>query len=162
MKKKLLIICAMLVLTVSLVSCVSFSDIKEFSKEIWGDKSSGAETQAVGDNSGVQTPSNNADNECEHDWQRATCTEPKICSKCEEQRGNPLGHDWIDATCEAPKTCSVCDETEGELGEHDYLEEEIKATTCVDGGSKRFTWSRGCCRCRPERRRPARGWRCRT
>ena len=126
MKKKLLIICAILVLTVSLASCVSFSDIKDFSKEILGDKSSGGEN------------SSNQNGECEHDWQKATCTEPKTCSKCEEQRGNALGHDWMDATCEAPKTCSVCGETEGEVGEHDYIEEVIKATTCVGVGSKRF------------------------
>ena len=138
MKKKLLIIGVILALTLSLVSCVSFSDIKDLSKEIWGDKPSGAETQS--NNSEEQTQSHKeSGEECEHDWQKATCTDPKICSKCEEQRGSALGHDWMDATCEAPKTCSICGETEGGKGEHDYLEEVIKEATCVDVGSKRFT-----------------------
>ena len=48
-----------------------------------------------------------------HDWQEATCAEPKTCSKCGKTEGEPLGHVWIDATCTEPKICSVCGETDG-------------------------------------------------
>lgn len=78
--------------------------------------------------------------ECEHDWEKATCEEPKTCSVCGETEGEPaehvwteatcedasyctncghpntdaLGHDWVDATYDAPKTCDRCGLTEGE------------------------------------------------
>lgn len=82
----------------------------------------------------------------EHDWQPATCTQPKTCSKCGETLGEPLGHfwqeaecgepmvcatcgavsdvinehEWMDATCEQPKTCSKCGATEGKALGHDF------------------------------------------
>lgn len=34
-----------------------------------------------------------------HTWVEATCIEPKICNKCEETEGEPLGHDLQDGTC---------------------------------------------------------------
>ena len=49
-----------------------------------------------------------------HDWAEATCTEPQTCSRCGETEGKPLGHTWVPATSTEPKTCSVCGETEGE------------------------------------------------
>ena len=54
-----------------------------------------------------------------HDWQDATCVEPKTCSKCGKTKGKALGHTWIDATCTEPKICSVCGETEGDPLGHD-------------------------------------------
>ncbi len=58
-----------------------------------------------------------------HDWEEATCTEPKTCSRCGETKGEPLGHDWEEATYDAPKTCSRCGETEGEpLEEEKYFD----------------------------------------
>lgn len=57
-----------------------------------------------------------------HDWQEATCTEPKTCSKCGETEGEALGHTWKEATCTEPKTCSVCQETEGEALGHTLSE----------------------------------------
>lgn len=57
-----------------------------------------------------------------HDWQEATCTEPKTCSKCGETEGDVSGHTWEEATCTAPKTCSVCGETEGEALGHTLSE----------------------------------------
>lgn len=65
--------------------------------------------------------------ECEHDWEKATCEEPKTCSECGETKGKAKGHEWVDATCEEPKTCSVCGETEGEPAEHVWTE-----ATCED------------------------------
>ena len=49
-----------------------------------------------------------------HEWQEATCTEPKTCTACGETEGEPLGHTWVDANYQEPKTCSGCGEKEGE------------------------------------------------
>lgn len=57
-----------------------------------------------------------------HDWQEATCTEPKICSVCEKTKGEPLGHTWEEATCTEPKTCTVCGKTKGEALGHTWTE----------------------------------------
>ena len=53
-----------------------------------------------------------------HDWQEATCTEPKTCLKCGKTEGEALGHKWEEATCTKPKTCSVCGVTEGKALGH--------------------------------------------
>lgn len=45
---------------------------------------------------------------CKHQWEDATCTQPQICSECEETQGAPLGHTWQNATCTQPQTCTVC------------------------------------------------------
>lgn len=50
---------------------------------------------------------------CKHEWQDATCTAPRICVKCGEAEGEPLGHKWQGATCEEPKCCTVCGEIQG-------------------------------------------------
>mgnify|MGYP001623636436 CR=1 FL=1 len=36
---------------------------------------------------------------CAHDWEPATCTEPKTCSKCGETFGDALGHTVVFGTC---------------------------------------------------------------
>lgn len=83
---------------------------------------------------------------CQHEWKDATCTEPKICTKCGEEEGAPLGHVtagnactgtdkcsicgavvpaaghiWTDATCTQPKTCQRCGAVEGEPLGHSYV-----------------------------------------
>ena len=65
-----------------------------------------------------------------HTWIDATCTESKTCSVCGETEGQPLGHTWIDATCTEPKTCSVCGETNGEPIEHDVIYTTGKCRVC--------------------------------
>lgn len=65
--------------------------------------------------------------QCKHEWKEATCTEPKICTKCGETEGEPLGHEWKEATCTEPKTCAKCGETEG-----DPLGHEWKEATCTE------------------------------
>lgn len=50
---------------------------------------------------------------CDHEWVDATCTEAKICTKCDKKEGEPLGHSWNEATCTEPKTCETCKEIEG-------------------------------------------------
>lgn len=63
----------------------------------------------------------------EHDWQDATCTEPRICSSCKAEDGDPLGHDWQEATCSVPKTCARCGKREGTRAEHTWV-----AATCTE------------------------------
>lgn len=63
----------------------------------------------------------------EHDWQEATCTEPRICSSCKAEEGEPLGHDWQEATCSVPKTCARCGEIDGSRLEHTWV-----AATCLE------------------------------
>ena len=55
---------------------------------------------------------------CNHEWQEATCTEPRTCVKCGETEGEALGHDYSEwqvtveptysADGEQAKTCSRC------------------------------------------------------
>lgn len=45
----------------------------------------------------------------EHEWVRATCTEPRMCVTCGEIKGDALGHDWLD-----DGFCFRCGATNGE------------------------------------------------
>lgn len=58
--------------------------------------------------------------ECRHEWEEATCLEPRTCAECGETQGEVSGHSWQEANCETPKTCSVCEETEGEAIGHSW------------------------------------------
>ena len=53
-----------------------------------------------------------------HSWKEANCTDAKTCEVCQATEGEPRGHNWEEATCERPKTCSVCEATEGLKAEH--------------------------------------------
>lgn len=55
---------------------------------------------------------------CIHEWTEATCTEAKICSKCNKVEGSELGHEWIEATCTEAKKCQRCNIMEGEALGH--------------------------------------------
>lgn len=55
--------------------------------------------------------------QCRHEWVEADCGNPKICAKCGQTVGEPLGHSWLPATYEAPETCAVCGLTRGEAAE---------------------------------------------
>lgn len=59
---------------------------------------------------------------CEHEWEDATCTMAKTCSKCDTVEGEPLGHSWNKATCTKPSECKRCKETEGEKLGHKWRE----------------------------------------
>lgn len=61
--------------------------------------------------------------ECDHDWEDATCEEPKTCSKCGETKGKPAGHDWEEEDGEM--VCAEC----GEECKHDFEDGE-----CVECG----------------------------
>ena len=43
----------------------------------------------------------------EHDWQDATCDEPKTCLVCGNIEGKALGHDWVVTTPEVPAVCET-------------------------------------------------------
>ena len=58
----------------------------------------------------------------DHDWKDADCDHPKTCVRCGATYGEALGHTWIEATCEHPKTCKVCNTTVGECLDHTWLE----------------------------------------
>lgn len=53
-----------------------------------------------------------------HTWQAATCTESAVCTRCGAAEGTALGHIWADASCTAPRTCALCLVTEGSPLEH--------------------------------------------
>lgn len=74
-----------------------------------------------------------------HDWQGATCTEPRTCATCNAQRGKPLGHDWQEATCMTPKTCARCGESEGDCIDHDWVNATCtEAEHCSMCGKERY------------------------
>ena len=50
----------------------------------------------------------------EHVPTEATCTDPAVCTLCNDVVTEALGHDWIDATYDDPRTCDRCGITEGE------------------------------------------------
>ena len=49
--------------------------------------------------------------ECEHTWQDATCTEPKVCTKCGETEGEALGHS-LEKIAATPATCQIAGNSE--------------------------------------------------
>ena len=82
----------------------------------------------------------------EHKWVEATCVEPRMCEKCDETEGEPLGHSWIPATCVDAQICSVCSEAgEGAIG-HNWVDATCTdpriCLTCkeTDGDAKGHTW----------------------
>lgn len=85
---------------------------------------------------GLSSCSNEEEKECNHKWTDATCTEPSICSKCNETGVESLGHQWERATCESPKTCNRCGATKGEKREHEWLEATCESPkTCNHCGA---------------------------
>ena len=67
-----------------------------------------------------------------HNWQDATCTEPKTCILCGETTGEAIGHNWQDGACTTPKTCTICGET-GEAPGHSYVTEILAPTFTASG-----------------------------
>ena len=84
---------------------------------------------------------------CFHDWEEATCTKAKTCTKCGRIKGEPLGHDFKKATCTKPKTCKKCGWKEGKaLGHSVSTWEIVEEATCDKAGSRKGT----CSRCKEE------------
>ena len=57
-----------------------------------------------------------------HEWEYATCTEPKKCSICGMTSGEPLGHNWVPASCLMPKHCKICGASEGTAAGHQWVD----------------------------------------
>lgn len=78
----------------------------------------------------------------EHTWQPATCTEPRICTTCKAEDGEPLGHDWGAATCSAYQTCQRCGATGGQRLEHTWVDATCtEPEHCAVCGEKRHWYS---------------------
>ena len=83
---------------------------------------------------------------CSHEWNDATCTEPKTCSKCGETEGEPLGHTEEVIPAVAPtctetgltegKKCSVCGEITVQQQVVDALGHDFAEGTCTRCGEK--------------------------
>lgn len=56
-----------------------------------------------------------------HNWEYATCLQPKYCRSCGETVGEPLGHDWAEATCTSEKYCQRCGLSEPGFAPHDFV-----------------------------------------
>ncbi len=66
-----------------------------------------------------------------HSWSAATCESARVCSKCGEVDGAPLGHAWQAVSCAAPKHCATCGKTEGEALPHTWVDATCTtAKTC--------------------------------
>lgn len=68
-----------------------------------------------------------------HQFNDATCTNPKICKVCGATEGAPLGHTFEDATYFKPRTCKVCGTTEGSPLSPDVVDVTDKTLTVVVG-----------------------------
>lgn len=78
----------------------------------------------------------------QHKWQAATCTEPRICSSCKAEDGEPLGHNWEDATCSTPRRCTRCGISEGESLGHTWVDATCtEPEHCSACGKKRHWYS---------------------
>ena len=82
-----------------------------------------------------------------HDWQEATCTESKKCSKCGATEGEALGHEWGTPTYEwtndnrsvtATRVC-IRDANHIETETATATSEEITPATCTENGEAKFT-----------------------
>lgn len=72
-----------------------------------------------------------------HEWQEATCTQPRTCIVGNETEGEVLGHVWEDADCTNPKTCTVCGEKEGTAMGHIWEEPDCtRPEICMICGEK--------------------------
>lgn len=75
---------------------------------------------------------------CEHEWKEADCEMPRMCIRCDETVGDPLGHFWVDASCAAPVTCQDCGRTRGESLPHTWTDATctVPKTCQICGGTE--------------------------
>ena len=66
---------------------------------------------------------------CEHEWEAATCLEPKTCKLCGITDGGISDHMWQEATCTQPRTCPDCGISEGKALGH---KKETKSEWRID------------------------------
>lgn len=118
MKRRLVLFCLALVLSLSLTACLC-------NHGIWEDATCDTPKTCVDCGATEGNPLG-------HTWQAATCTTPKTCEVCGATEGQAKGHAWTEAACEAPKTCSGCNLTEGSALGHIWQEATTEAPkTCA-------------------------------
>lgn len=89
--------------------------------------------------------------QCKHEWQPATCTSPKTCTKCGLTEGTAIEHTWKAATCTTPKKCSQCGLTEGLEAGHKWTNATCttpkKCTVCglTQGKANGHSWVTATC-----------------
>jgi len=62
-----------------------------------------------------ENPSDQQNGFCSHDWQDATCENPRACKICGETVGTASEHVYSDATYTTPQTCIYCGTTIGDV-----------------------------------------------
>jgi len=67
---------------------------------------------------------------CNHQWQEATCTAPKTCTRCGETQGEKTAHVFGDSTCIAPEPCALCGTLEGIELTHQWREDGKLCLLC--------------------------------
>ncbi len=73
---------------------------------------------------------------CEHQWQDATCMEPRTCAECGKTEGEPTVHKFQPADCIHPRTCEYCGLAEGKTAEHIWKEADCTTPkTCTVCGT---------------------------
>ena len=77
---------------------------------------------------------------CQHNWNDATCTEPKTCSKCKITEGSALDHTGGTADCTSQAICTLCQQPYGEVNKANHtggtkLVDRVDATCMVNGYS---------------------------
>ena len=141
MKKILLLVLSLFLLTVAFVGCDAIAGNAGDCDHEGG--SATCQVAAVCNKCGKSYGEKAA-----HDYNEATCLMPKLCKNCGTPDGEKLGHDLCEPTCEVgkvckrcgssfgsalehqfgeasctePKTCSVCGATDGEKLGHDYAD----------------------------------------
>lgn len=86
-----------------------------------------------------------------HEWNEATCLEPKTCAKCGATEGGLAEHTIVEATCTSPMTCSVCGKIKGEALGHNWQEATCtEPQTCITCGATKglergHDWSEANC-----------------
>lgn len=84
-----------------------------------------------------------------HEWQEATCTQPRTCIVGHETEGEAQGHTWQEADYFIPQTCLVCGETQGDplqpsfeahgLSINARVDETYDYVTCCSADKSRTT-----------------------
>ena len=74
----------------------------------------------------------------QHDWQDATCTEPKTCRVCSRTEGEPAGHTWDEGQVIHAPTCKVSGVTRFTCAACG-----LTKSTVVPADPDRHTWNEG-------------------
>ena len=70
--------------------------------------------------------------QCDHNWEPATCTTPKTCSKCKQTQGKTLEHNLTEVPCGEAAECLDCGATEVRHADHEWIRD-----TCFNCGTVR-------------------------